>query len=50
MDTEFGYWDWYNNITHRFVSSSVDKRVQSGYQPRDASQWQIVANQLKTSK
>ncbi|KAL0284033.1 UNVERIFIED_CONTAM: Serine/threonine-protein phosphatase 7 long form [Sesamum radiatum] len=38
MDTEFGYWDWYNSITRRLISSSADRRVQSGYQPGDASQ------------
>ncbi|KAL0371026.1 UNVERIFIED_CONTAM: protein MAINTENANCE OF MERISTEMS [Sesamum angustifolium] len=31
-----GYWEWYNNITRHFVSSSTDRRVESGYQPGDA--------------
>ncbi|KAL0453822.1 UNVERIFIED_CONTAM: hypothetical protein Slati_1360300 [Sesamum latifolium] len=46
MDTEFGYWDWYNCITRRLISPSANRRVQSGYQPEDASLWQIVANQM----
>ncbi|KAL0414669.1 UNVERIFIED_CONTAM: Serine/threonine-protein phosphatase 7 long form [Sesamum radiatum] len=33
--TERGYWEWYNNITRRFVSSSTSRRVESGYQPGD---------------
>ncbi|KAL0329334.1 UNVERIFIED_CONTAM: hypothetical protein Sradi_4920100 [Sesamum radiatum] len=35
-DTDRGYWEWYNNITRHFVSSSTDRRVESGYQPGDA--------------
>ncbi|KAK4409485.1 hypothetical protein Sango_0021500 [Sesamum angolense] len=31
-DTNRGYWEWYNNITRHFVSSSTDRRVESGYQ------------------
>ncbi|KAK4407642.1 protein MAIN-LIKE 1 [Sesamum angolense] len=41
-DTDRGYWEWYNNITRHFVSSSTDRRVESGYQPGDASVLQIV--------
>ncbi|KAK4410692.1 protein MAINTENANCE OF MERISTEMS [Sesamum angolense] len=32
----------YNNITRHFVSSSTDRRVESGYQPGDAPMLQIV--------
>ncbi|KAL0433396.1 UNVERIFIED_CONTAM: hypothetical protein Slati_2673900 [Sesamum latifolium] len=46
MDTDFGYWDWYDSITRRLISSSADRHVQSGYQLENASQWQIVANQM----
>ncbi|KAL0288827.1 UNVERIFIED_CONTAM: hypothetical protein Sangu_2641400, partial [Sesamum angustifolium] len=35
-DTDRGYWEWYNNITRHFVSSSTGRRVESGYQPGDA--------------
>ncbi|KAL0307879.1 UNVERIFIED_CONTAM: hypothetical protein Sangu_3005900 [Sesamum angustifolium] len=35
-DTDRGYWEWYNNKTGHFVSSSTDRRVESGYQPGDA--------------
>ncbi|KAL0327507.1 UNVERIFIED_CONTAM: Serine/threonine-protein phosphatase 7 long form [Sesamum angustifolium] len=28
-DTDRGYWEWYNNITRHFVSSSTDRRVES---------------------
>ncbi|KAL0393285.1 UNVERIFIED_CONTAM: Serine/threonine-protein phosphatase 7 long form [Sesamum radiatum] len=41
-DTDRGYWEWYNNITRHFVSSSADRRVESGYQPGDAPMLQIV--------
>ncbi|KAL0440768.1 UNVERIFIED_CONTAM: Serine/threonine-protein phosphatase 7 long form [Sesamum radiatum] len=41
-DTDRGYWEWYNNITRHFVSSSTDRRVESGYQPGDAPILQIV--------
>ncbi|KAL0326534.1 UNVERIFIED_CONTAM: Serine/threonine-protein phosphatase 7 long form [Sesamum angustifolium] len=41
-DTDRGYWEWYNNITRHFVSSSTDRRVESGYQPGDAPVLQIV--------
>ncbi|KAL0301858.1 UNVERIFIED_CONTAM: protein MAINTENANCE OF MERISTEMS [Sesamum radiatum] len=41
-DTDRGYWEWYNNITRHFVSSSTDRRVESGYQPGDAPMLQIV--------
>ncbi|KAL0423894.1 UNVERIFIED_CONTAM: protein MAINTENANCE OF MERISTEMS [Sesamum radiatum] len=47
-DTDRGYWEWYNNITRHFVSSSTDRRVESGYQPGDAPVLQIVVNTLKT--
>ncbi|KAL0420068.1 UNVERIFIED_CONTAM: protein MAINTENANCE OF MERISTEMS [Sesamum radiatum] len=44
-DTDRGYWEWYNNITRHFVSSSTDRRVESGYQPGDAPMLQIVTQQ-----
>ncbi|KAK4395860.1 hypothetical protein Sango_1740300 [Sesamum angolense] len=47
-DTDRGYWEWYNNITRHFVSSSTDRRVESGYQPRDAPVLQIMVNTLQT--
>ncbi|KAL0392071.1 UNVERIFIED_CONTAM: hypothetical protein Sradi_2429900 [Sesamum radiatum] len=47
-DTDRGYWEWYNNITRHFVSSSTDRRVESGYQPGDAPVLQIVVNTLQT--
>ncbi|KAL0423597.1 UNVERIFIED_CONTAM: protein MAINTENANCE OF MERISTEMS [Sesamum radiatum] len=47
-DTDRGYWEWYNNITRHFVSSSTDRRVESGYQPGDAPMLQIVVNTLQT--
>ncbi|KAL0373964.1 UNVERIFIED_CONTAM: hypothetical protein Sradi_3312100 [Sesamum radiatum] len=28
--TERGYWEWYNNIIRRFVSSSTSRRVKAG--------------------
>ncbi|KAK4408325.1 Serine/threonine-protein phosphatase 7 long form [Sesamum angolense] len=43
-DTDRGYWEWYNNITRHFVSSSTDRRVESGYQPGDAPMLQIVCS------
>ncbi|KAL0283972.1 UNVERIFIED_CONTAM: protein MAIN-LIKE 1 [Sesamum angustifolium] len=43
-DTDRGYWEWYNNITRHFVSSSTDRRVESGYQPGDAPVLQIVVD------
>ncbi|KAK4386305.1 hypothetical protein Sango_2501100 [Sesamum angolense] len=47
-DTDRGYWEWYNNITRHFISSSTDRRVESGYQPRDAPVLQIVPQQTAT--
>ncbi|KAL0381442.1 UNVERIFIED_CONTAM: protein MAINTENANCE OF MERISTEMS [Sesamum angustifolium] len=47
-DTDRGYWEWYNNITRHFVSSSTNRRVESGYQPRYAPVLQIVVNTLQT--
>ncbi|KAK4402806.1 protein MAINTENANCE OF MERISTEMS [Sesamum angolense] len=47
-DTDRGYWEWYNNITRHFVSSSTDRRVESGYQPGDAPVLQIVPQQTAT--
>ncbi|KAL0431293.1 UNVERIFIED_CONTAM: Serine/threonine-protein phosphatase 7 long form [Sesamum radiatum] len=41
--TERGYWEWYNNITRRFVSSSTSRRVERGYQPGDGCMRDIVA-------
>ncbi|KAL0375676.1 UNVERIFIED_CONTAM: protein MAINTENANCE OF MERISTEMS [Sesamum calycinum] len=49
-DTDRGYWEWYNNITRHFVSSSTDRRVESGYQPGDAPMLQIVTQQVKLFK
>ncbi|KAK4407304.1 Serine/threonine-protein phosphatase 7 long form [Sesamum angolense] len=46
--THRGYWEWYNNITRHFVSSSTDRRVESGYQPGDAPMLQIVTQQVNT--
>ncbi|KAL0457382.1 UNVERIFIED_CONTAM: F-box protein CPR1 [Sesamum latifolium] len=46
--TERGYWEWYNNIIRRFVSSSTDRRVESGYQPGDACMRDIVAEQIQS--
>ncbi|KAL0347913.1 UNVERIFIED_CONTAM: protein MAINTENANCE OF MERISTEMS [Sesamum angustifolium] len=43
-DTDRGYWEWYNNITRHFVSSSIDRCVESGYQPGDAPMLQIVCS------
>ncbi|KAK4400611.1 protein MAIN-LIKE 1 [Sesamum angolense] len=43
-----GYWEWYNNITRHFVSSSTDRRVENGYQPGDAPVLQIVTQQVNT--
>ncbi|KAL0284785.1 UNVERIFIED_CONTAM: protein MAIN-LIKE 1 [Sesamum angustifolium] len=48
-DTDRGYWEWYNNITRHFVSSSTDRRVESGYQPGDAPVLQIVPQQTATA-
>ncbi|KAL0409601.1 UNVERIFIED_CONTAM: Serine/threonine-protein phosphatase 7 long form [Sesamum radiatum] len=45
--TERGYWEWYNNITRRFVSSSTSRRVESGYQPGDGCMRDIVAEQIQ---
>ncbi|KAL0358439.1 UNVERIFIED_CONTAM: Serine/threonine-protein phosphatase 7 long form [Sesamum angustifolium] len=42
------YWEWYKHITRHFVSSSTDRRVESGYQPGDASVLQIVTQQVNT--
>ncbi|KAL0298796.1 UNVERIFIED_CONTAM: hypothetical protein Sradi_6539400 [Sesamum radiatum] len=47
-DTDRGDWEWYNNITRHFVSSSTDRRVESGYQPVDAPMLQIVPQQTAT--
>ncbi|KAL0392868.1 UNVERIFIED_CONTAM: hypothetical protein Sradi_2509600 [Sesamum radiatum] len=47
-DTDRGYWEWYNNITCHFVSSSTGRRVESGYQPGDAPVLQIVTQQVNT--
>ncbi|KAK4398103.1 protein MAIN-LIKE 1 [Sesamum angolense] len=47
-DTDRGYWEWYNNITHHFVSSSTKRRVESEYQPVDAPVLQIVTQQVNT--
>ncbi|KAL0350251.1 UNVERIFIED_CONTAM: protein MAINTENANCE OF MERISTEMS [Sesamum radiatum] len=47
-DTDRGYWEWYNNITRHFVSSSTDRHVESGYRPGDAPMLQIVVNTLQT--
>ncbi|KAL0418708.1 UNVERIFIED_CONTAM: hypothetical protein Sradi_1284300 [Sesamum radiatum] len=47
-DTDRGYWEWYNNITRHFVSSSTNRRVESGYQPGDAPMLQIVTQQVNT--
>ncbi|XP_020550913.1 serine/threonine-protein phosphatase 7 long form homolog [Sesamum indicum] len=41
-ETERGYWEWYYNITRNFVSSSTDRRVESGYQPGEAPMLQVV--------
>ncbi|KAL2237127.1 UNVERIFIED_CONTAM: hypothetical protein Sindi_0904400 [Sesamum indicum] len=41
-----GYWKWYYNITRNFVSSSTDRRVESGYQPGEAPMLQVVANEV----
>ncbi|KAL2228370.1 UNVERIFIED_CONTAM: hypothetical protein Sindi_1816700 [Sesamum indicum] len=43
---ERGYWEWYYNITRNFVSSSTDRRVESGYQPGKAPILQVVANEV----
>ncbi|KAL0422274.1 UNVERIFIED_CONTAM: Serine/threonine-protein phosphatase 7 long form [Sesamum latifolium] len=45
-DTERGYLEWYNNITRHFVSSSTDRRVESGCQPGDAPMLQVVTNEV----
>ncbi|KAL0434758.1 UNVERIFIED_CONTAM: Serine/threonine-protein phosphatase 7 long form [Sesamum radiatum] len=45
--TERGYWEWYNNITRRFVSSSTSRRVESGYQPGDGCMRDIVLVRLQ---
>ncbi|KAK4410303.1 protein MAINTENANCE OF MERISTEMS [Sesamum angolense] len=46
--TDRGYWEWYNNIRRHFVSSSTDRRVESGYQLGDAPMLQIVTQQVNT--
>ncbi|KAL2243956.1 UNVERIFIED_CONTAM: Serine/threonine-protein phosphatase 7 long form [Sesamum indicum] len=38
--------EWYYNITRNFVSSSTDRRVESGYQPGEAPMLQVVANEV----
>ncbi|KAL2251446.1 UNVERIFIED_CONTAM: hypothetical protein Sindi_2266900, partial [Sesamum indicum] len=45
-ETKRGYWEWYYNITRNFVSSSTDRRVESGYQPGEAPMLQVVANEV----
>ncbi|KAL0320064.1 UNVERIFIED_CONTAM: Serine/threonine-protein phosphatase 7 long form [Sesamum radiatum] len=45
--TERGHWEWYNNITRRFVSSSTSRRVESEYQPGDGCMRDIVAEQIQ---
>ncbi|KAL0409750.1 UNVERIFIED_CONTAM: hypothetical protein Sradi_1909400 [Sesamum radiatum] len=45
-DTERGYWEWYNNITRHFVSSSTNRRVESGYQPGNAPMLQVVTDEV----
>ncbi|KAL2237795.1 UNVERIFIED_CONTAM: Serine/threonine-protein phosphatase 7 long form, partial [Sesamum indicum] len=45
-ETERGYWEWYYNITRNFVSSSTDRRVESGYQPGETPMLQVVANEV----
>ncbi|KAL0356132.1 UNVERIFIED_CONTAM: Serine/threonine-protein phosphatase 7 long form [Sesamum radiatum] len=45
--TERGYWEWYNNITRHFVSSSTSRRVESRYQPGDGCMRDIVAEQIQ---
>ncbi|KAL0296741.1 UNVERIFIED_CONTAM: protein MAINTENANCE OF MERISTEMS [Sesamum radiatum] len=47
-DTDRGYWEWYNNITRHFVSSSTDRRVESGYQPGDAPMFRLCHKQTAT--
>ncbi|KAL2252599.1 UNVERIFIED_CONTAM: Protein MAINTENANCE OF MERISTEMS [Sesamum indicum] len=47
-ETKRGYWEWYYNITRNFVSSSTDRRVESGYQPEEAPMLQVVVNALET--
>ncbi|KAK4410162.1 hypothetical protein Sango_0089200 [Sesamum angolense] len=47
-DTDREYWEWYNNITRHFVSSSTDRLVENGYQPGDAPMLQIVPQQTAT--
>ncbi|KAL2237365.1 UNVERIFIED_CONTAM: hypothetical protein Sindi_0928200 [Sesamum indicum] len=45
-ETERGYWEWYYNITRNFVSSSTNRRVESGYQPGEAPMLQVVKNEV----
>ncbi|KAK4386975.1 protein MAIN-LIKE 1 [Sesamum angolense] len=48
-DIDRGCWEWYNNITRHFVSSSTDRSVESGYQPGgDAPVLQIVTQRVNT--
>ncbi|KAL0367143.1 UNVERIFIED_CONTAM: hypothetical protein Sradi_3604400 [Sesamum radiatum] len=46
--TKCGYWEWYNNITRRFILSSTSRRVESGYQPGDGCVRDIVAEQIQS--
>ncbi|KAL2227979.1 UNVERIFIED_CONTAM: Protein MAIN-LIKE 1, partial [Sesamum indicum] len=45
-ETKRGYWEWYYNITRDFVSSSTNRRVESGYQPGEIPMLQVVANEV----
>ncbi|KAL0382941.1 UNVERIFIED_CONTAM: hypothetical protein Scaly_0581400 [Sesamum calycinum] len=47
-NTDRRYWEWYHNITRHFVSSSIDRCVESGYQPGDALVLQIMTEQVNT--
>ncbi|KAK4400590.1 protein MAIN-LIKE 1 [Sesamum angolense] len=47
-DIDRGYWEWYNNITRHFVSSSTDRCMESGFQPGDAPVLQMVTEQVNT--
>ncbi|KAL0449008.1 UNVERIFIED_CONTAM: hypothetical protein Slati_1457200 [Sesamum latifolium] len=46
--TERGYWEWYNNITRRFVSSSTNRHMKSGYQSGDACMRDNVVEQIQS--
>ncbi|KAK4382553.1 Serine/threonine-protein phosphatase 7 long form [Sesamum angolense] len=47
-DIDQGYWELVQHITRHFVSSSTDRRVESGYQTGDAPMLQIVTQQVNT--